>query len=166
MQRIFGERERSSVFETYIHAPANATYFLTGGWLHDVLGLELGVVISASPSPQLFQRRDALSCEDDPSLSRCVLTGGWLHDVFGRELGVVISVSPSPQLFQRRDALSCEHDPSLYFRSRASVLSEAREGAVAAVWSQASADGVAPSSSVGCTFGVGQSESMDIASKN
>ena len=52
------------------------------------------------------------------------------------------------------------------FRSRASVLSEAREGAVAAVWSQASADGVAPSSSVGCTFGVGHSESMDVASKN
>ena len=35
------------------------------------------------------------------------------------------------------------------------MLSEAREGAVAAVWSQASADGVAPSSSVGCTLGVG-----------
>ena len=86
---------------------------LTGGWLHDVLGLELGVVISASP--QLFQRRDALSCEHDPSLSRCVLTGGWLHDVLGLELGVVISVSPSPQLFQRRDGLSCEHDPSLTF---------------------------------------------------
>ena len=52
------------------------------------------------------------------------------------------------------------------FRSRASVLSEARERAFAAVWSQASADGVAPSSSVGCTFGVGHSESMDVASKN
>ena len=37
------------------------------------------------------------------------------------------------------------------------------------VWlrqTKASADGVAPSSSEGCTFGVGHSESMDVASKN
>ena len=81
--------------------------------------------------------------------------GGWLHDVLGLELGVVISQS---SLLRARSLAN--------FRSRASVLSEAREGAVAAVWSQASADGVAPSSSVGCTFGVGHSESMDVASKN
>ena len=62
----------------------------------------------------------------------------------------------SPQLFQRRARSLAS------FRSRASVLSEARERAVAAVLSQASADGVA---SVGCTFGVGHSESIDVASK-
>ena len=101
--------------------------------------------------------------------------GGWL---LGLELGVVISASAVSEA--RRSLLRARSLAN--FRSRASVLSEAREGAVAAVWSQASADGVAPSSSVwsqasadgvapsssaiGCTFGVGHSESMDVASKN